>query len=256
MENNKEKHLGHLEKITLVTEVPIKLNLVEIETKKISLYIGPNSSGKSLIMKFNWLGATYINMLLIKNEITKFATIENKLLLEYLFKHTFVDNNFTGFARFFYTNNRLEFTFNNGKINDLNLVGSIDLIPSSTINFLSKETRTFDSIIRYIKMKKLLGLPNHLINITDEASLNSLLELYRIYDIMYIENFIFKIKDGLKIDSNIINLSILKIQLYEIVVDFEKSNILYKKEEKSEYVSICTLNAGDQSILTMLIGIM
>jgi hypothetical protein len=175
-------------------------------------------------------------------------------MLKFLFKYTFVDNDFCGYVRFEYAHNDIEFTFNDGEINNLNVVGPIKLLPAPMPKFLSKETRLVSSIVQYMKMKSALKLPKHLSDFLNDSQLEELLNLYRIYDIFFMEHFIYKIKDEVIIDNSKIDFEKYGMQLYSIKADFENNDILCKKKKDDNYASVGKLSAGEQSLITIFLS--
>lgn len=250
-----EKELGHITKITIKIDSPMQLNFTEIEFNKLSIFTGTNGSGKSLILKFNWLCSTFINLLIAKNGIKEGISVDNTQLFEYLFKNTFVDNNFNGYIRCFYPNNSLSVAFTNGSINSLVIDGDLDLNSYSITQFLSKETRTFDSVDKYLQLKKLLNVGSDILDMAKSENSEKLLSMYRIYDIFFIEGFINKTKDGFIIEEKYKeDLTKFGIECHEIKTDFNNSAVLFKKTKDTEFIRAASLSSGEQSILTMFLA--
>lgn len=143
-----------------LSNITIKIdNFLQIENmdiNSVNIYIGQTGSGKSVILKMNWLFAMLNNIILTNKEYNAPVdfTLEN---FNYFFNNTFPENNWTGI---------LEYQLNSGesaqvKLEDGKAVSLVDFNYNDTSErlgtvFMSKDTRTFDSLDRMLNLRKTL----------------------------------------------------------------------------------------------------
>jgi len=131
---------------------------------------------------------------------------------------------------------------------------------------MSTNIRLFDGIVNYMKLKKMLGITNSMDKVTD-IELNKLCDMYKIYDIIYMEMLFKKIDSGIvsliepKTGNTETNLAkILKsftgfnkdVDIEDVIMDYNTPDILY--QDKSGTTSVTTLGNGEQALLNMFLG--
>lgn len=240
------KSSGHLMKCTIKLEQP-KFNFENMDFNKLCILVGQNGSGKSLLLKFNWLFSSILQFVVSYKTMTN---DELKKHFTFLFEHSFDKNDFTGEFTMYFENATVYTKMKNGVIE----LFSCDLDPevedSVTPIFMSKNTRTYDDIVKYMKIKKMFTTGE-----LTEESLNKLLEFYKIFDILFIESMLKKINGRIisKKQAEKLSKSFSGMKHIEgtVHVDHTNCTIFCTNEEKKESIDFCTLSAGEQSILNM-----
>lgn len=262
MENkNQLKPLGSINSINsdLFT---VKLNNFTIN--KLSLLVGMNGSGKTLTMILVWCISLIVCIYLSCKNIA-----QCEAALQWIFDKSFEKNDFTGTVEVEYDHLELSFKMNNGKISDLLFVERDKIDPKSAgmPQFMSKNTRLFTDIIQYIKVKKLMGLKGT-IDLNNAQDIEKLTEMYKLYDILFIEKMLLKLSNPFIKVSSVVNDNFLKDthkRIDTIFYDEKTSDILYtgvllgkdtqgNNTETKLNESVTILSAGEQSILNMFIG--
>ena len=242
------KSSGHLMKCTIKLEQP-KFNFEDIEFNKVCLLVGQNGSGKSLLLKFNWLFSSILQFVVLYKTMTN---DELKKHFTFLFEHSFDKNDFTGEFIMYFENATVYTKMTNGVIE----LFSCDLDPevedSVTPIFMSKNTRTNDDIVKYMKIKKMCGA-----ELTEEC-INKLFGFYKVYDVSFIELMLKKINGKVisKEQAEKFSESFSGMKHIEgtIHVDYDNCTIICTNEETKESINFCTLSAGEQSLLNMTLS--
>ena len=165
---------------------PFPIKIEEMEFNKISFFVGLNGTGKSFLLKQNFLMSYAITGYYLSVENGVPVKIED--LLNFALQNTFSEPDFNGTIEASYTNGlRLSYTMENGVVKEALLVENGEEVTSADVpfvKFLSAEMRTFDDISRYLKLRKRVsgveGMPN----------MEELLKDYRLYDVLYLESLI------------------------------------------------------------------
>lgn len=246
----------------------IKINITQplifnfdIELKNLNMMCGTNGSGKSFLNKILWLSSYFHNMKLtaLNNniEISKEKTdIET---IQFLLDNTFDEQNINGKIEL-YTKNSfgdidsiLKIELINGKMEKLELLFPEDCEESGTPIYLSKESRNFSMISRYLKIKQTLNIKN----LESLDNIEKLSEFHKIYDILAFENLLIKLQnvnpvlEKLKKEDNELFKSI-GIDRIEIKPDSFDFNYYDSNNNKK---SLTTLGEGNQSILIMITAV-
>ncbi len=178
---------------------------MEVPLNKLNVLVGANGSGKTLMMKFAWFAGymlqAYKVLLVVEPEKTDELFAE---MMQKVFRWTFdePDDMFGSIAIRDKNLEKFNFSvvFKDGKMNHF----VMDIIDPEEfkmgniqgVQFNSKEARTFEQCARYIKLKKKFGIET----LTDDG-LDELCEFFKIYDVLWFEQLIHKVKqfacDGL-----------------------------------------------------------
>ncbi len=251
---NKKKSLGQLKRSTINITEPIKMDF-DLEYRELALFCGKNGIGKTLVLKLTWLFGTFINYYLM-SKIMKLP-FSDKEVMQFLSDNTFTDNNIDGKISFEYgVADIISLTYDKGKVTDITYLLDDDLEPGAQPVFMSKETRLFSDIIKYIKFKKLLGLNPGIPTL--DTDMKKLLEMYRIYNIIFIEQLLGNIstKTTPKLLEDF-NLRIKEFdehfELKDIKVDYTIGDIIYSDKTHTD-ISIGNLGAGHQALVNMLLS--
>jgi ABC-type cobalamin/Fe3+-siderophores transport system ATPase subunit len=246
---NKKIALGHLK--SLETSIGFS-NTMNLEMNNLSLLTGKNGSGKTLILIqiwiINFIAEVYLN--------TKDISV-TRAQLQYIFDRSFDVNDFTGKLLAKFNDSELEFEIEKGKIESFlfRTPHSLsDLQGNGMPIFMSKDTRLFSDIDKYLKFKKLLGIGD-LSTITQE-NIDTLSESYKIYEIFFIERMLtrlsdpfFKVPEGVK---DFIKSECNK-DIVHIFYDKNQNQIMVTELRGGESQSypITRLSAGEQAWINM-----
>ena len=239
------KTIGNLKKITVDMTVPMKFK-GELEHKSFSLYVGPNGSGKTLILKFTW----------VLSHITSAAVLQPKNLAsvkiyaQYVFDKSFDEQNFTGVFNTLFERGELDITLVDGKVTELELRIEDTVTEPTPPILMSKDMRTFDQIAIYLKVRKkigILGKPN-------QYQFEELLDFYKLYDVCYVEAILIKFKNKVKVSKEYkesIN-GFFELKIDEIFYDKATNAFKYTTDEGEEK-NFTSLSAGEQAVCNMFL---
>jgi len=185
----KKKLLSNLR----ILESDILGSPMKIEMKNLSLFVGQNGSGKTIVLIQTWI-INYITATYIASPQSLSALTQG---LQFIMDHSFDINDFTGKIRGEFDELDVEFTLDKGKVDNLLFTCKgcdiKDLESPGMPVYMSTNTRLFSDVIKYLKMKKLMGLAD--IKTFNDSDLKKLCEVYKIYDIMFIERMMARIGD-------------------------------------------------------------
>lgn len=247
------KELGNIMSMSIDITNPMPFKIDKMDFREICMLVGPNGSGKSLVLKINWCVAMIANYFIIGK--VSGTPINYQKEFQFILDNSFDDQNFNGKIEAFFENGTVTAELDNGKVTVIDFSTDEDLTPSKFPAFMSKDTRTFDSFIKYMKTKKLLGNTNSFLSFTEEQLLK-LCDMYKLYDIMFIE-FALKGLDGytlqedtkkmLKEDFNISSV------IDQIIVNTDECEIYCYNKAEGTSTKITKLSAGEQLLLNMIV---
>lgn len=227
---------------------------MDIEMSNLALFTGTNGSGKTIVLIQTWIVNYIISTYIAAPQ--SLSALEQGL--QFILDHSFDENNFTGKVRGEYDELDVEFELDNGKVSNLLFICKgcdiKDLDHPGMPVYMSTNTRLFTDIIKYLKMKKLMGLGD--LTTFNDADLKKLCEVYKIYDIMFIERMMGRIKNPFfKISEGSKN-SLKEMTGKDIVHVFydEKNCEISVTESKNgvpEHYSITKLSNGEQALINM-----
>jgi hypothetical protein len=254
MEKNKKITVGHIEKL-FVDFKGVMEGLELASQKDLTIFVGQNGSGKSLVLIFTWLMGTIVNIFLQSGK----SMTEYEKILQFFFDNSFDKNDFTGKMGAGFENIEISFEMDNGKVKnlDINILDpSIEILPSGMPVFMSKTTRLFDDLHKYLKMKKLLNIGD--IELSNDTELKKLCEMYKIYDILFIERMIKMFKDpNFKLNPKSIGSfkETLKKEIINVTYDEPNCNFLIHelKDGKTEIYPATIMSSGEQAWVNMFI---
>lgn len=253
----KKVSMGHLQKIHMNIEGMFK-DLELDGVREISLYVGQNGTGKTFLLIMQWILGTMGTAYLCSAK----SMADYEKMLQLFFDKSFDDQTFTGKIGAAYEYLEINFELENGKVKDLDIIltdNSVQVEPSGMPVFMSKNTRLFTEIVKYLKTKKMLGMTGPITDY-DDKKLMDLCDMWKIYDIMFIERMCmqlsdpnFKIKDKAK-ESFVENLKkeIVKVSYDEANCSFIVHEI---KDGKEITYPATTLSSGEQAWLNMFINV-
>ena len=247
--------MGHLQKLHMHIEGMFQ-NFELNDQKSISLYVGANGTGKTFVLIMQWLLGTMGAIYLASGKSMQ----EYEKALQFLFDKSFDDQKFTGKIGAAYEYLEISFELDNGKVKDLEIIltdPSIQVESEGMPVFMSKNTRLFSEIVKYLKTKKLLGMTGA-ITLYDDKKLIELCDMWKIYDVLFIERMLqrlstpnFKIQDAAKksfVDT--MNKEIVNVTYDEANCAFTVHEI---KDGKEITYNAASMSAGEQAWLNMFI---
>lgn len=238
------RQIGHVRNMTIKLEEPA-FDIEKMDFKSISILVGPNGSGKSLVLKLNWMvNAIAMTITAARREGVPF---DSKQLAQFTVSNTFVDCNFTGIVGAEWENGLLELILQDGKVEEVIMMIDDDVVvPPPT--FMSTDMRTFDQINKYLKLRKMFG-----------GSQQKLLEVYRLYDVMYVESLIPRMKKGIRVGKQLK----ATFEHFEPMGDYrfrsfhitdDEEDMVYATYKDDEVRSLSILSKGEQSLINMFIA--
>ena len=248
------KSIGHIAKMSLNITQPQKFDIPEMNFHELSLFVGKNGTGKTLILKLNWCFSMIANYFAI-SKIAK-MNFDYAKEFQFIMDKSFDDQNFDGKIEAFFENMTVIAEFKEGKVMLVDASFDDGTMPNSVPIFMSKDTRLFDNFVKYMKMKKALGITANIHGFNDEiyAKLSG---IYKLYDIMFMEQMI----EGL--DNYILSEDLkkkladdfeIKAVLDKIVIDYDECEIYTINTVTEEKTKITRLSSGEQAIINMLLA--
>ncbi len=170
----------------------------ELELNKLNVMVGANGAGKTFLMKFAWFTSYALQMykaaLLFGGDKAEdeFAKNFNKL-----FKWTFDrSEEISGIAEVVDKKRTVSFQvhFKAGELDFFNMdVGDKDKFKATDITnvqYNSKTARLFESLHQYLRLKKKFKIES----LAQDGAMDEICEFYKIYDVIWFENVIRKMK--------------------------------------------------------------
>lgn len=247
METEVKAPIGHIKSMTVKLDKP-KMDIDNMEFRALSVFVGTNGSGKSLILKLSWflgmIGTIYMKAFrrMIKPQLIEAA--------QFALNGGFKFPDFTGVVAAEYGGGvEIRVELLDGKVTDVMMTGFEEIVDFQPTRFLSSEMRLFNDISHYLKARKKLTTKLQL----EQSDLMSLMEDYRLYDILHIEQMINS--SPIKYRDEVIEMFKGSYDFQEDMVslniDLEGCDFYFELEDGSrKYMT--TYGAGHQSIVNMM----
>lgn len=227
--------------------------------KEIAIFVGQNGSGKTLVLKFIWVVSMMlynsVNYRRLRPHMTELNEELKNENYQFLIDKSFDENNFNGTIEATFEHASVSLKLTNGKIAQLEIeVEQGYDLPTLPI-FMSKNLRTFDDIKKYLQFRKL----NNIVDVkSNPESFEKMLEIYRIYDVTFVESLLLKLKEPKDIPDNVLESlhsfeGMEKYNMKKLGADLESCDI-YFLNENNERVNLTRLSAGEQSLTNMVIS--
>jgi len=234
----KETGTGNIVNIEFDMTKPMKMNSV-VEFNKISLFVGPNGSGKTLILKMLWFANTVAMGAVKEKTLPLGMTIID--LAQFTLNHTFDNCDFEGSLKVNYERGSIKIAFVNG-----NVIGVEpdlqDVTDMAVPIFMSKDARTFNQIKMIMQLQATVGQ-------------EKTLEMVKLYDLVYIEFLKKKLAKGLPITKEFKqSLDDFGLKQYDMQSFKIDNSSVYFTDSKGKDTEMTVLSAGEQSIVNMFIG--
>lgn len=171
------KKLGNLNTLILKLDGPMKMDF-EVDTKgDLSVYVGQNGTGKTLILVIQWFVASLAAF--ITSPFPKLQTVTQ--FAEAIFPLTFDRHEeFNGVVKsVFASGAEIEVTINKGHIEKVEYFDFEDKEQIGMPVFMSSQMRTFSAMSMYLKMRKMA-----------EGNVEKMTQNYKLYDVTQMEKLI------------------------------------------------------------------
>lgn len=244
----------------------VKLNLTNpnmratIDYKELSIMCGKNGIGKSFSNKLTWVNVFVMNLFLIEETmgVKLNENFTREETLQFVLDSTFEEPDFTGTIKYYSTDKIMdvpyfiiEYTLTDGKVSNLVVDHPENPKPSGLPVYMSKETRQFAYIDRYVVMKDLLN-----VDLQTFEGLEKIIEHFRIYDVFAMETLLQKLPKMPEVLKTVKSSS-------DMLDDLDIASIEYSTEKKAlcytdshgALKKVTTLGDGHQAILIMMIGV-
>lgn len=253
----KKVSMGHIQKIHMNIDGLFK-NFELDGQREIALYVGQNGTGKTFILIMQWLlgsmGTIYLNSAKSMPEYEK--------ILQFFFDKSFDNQTFIGKIGAAFEYLEISFELDNGKVKDLDIIltdNNVQIESDGFPVFMSKNTRLFSEIVKYLKTKKMLGMTGQ-ITLYDDKKLEQLCDMWKLYDIMFIERMLIRLTDPNFKIKDVALKSFIEIMKKEIVkVTYDEPNCAFIvheiKDGKEITYSATILSSGEQAWLNMFINV-
>ena len=249
--NDGKNDCGRIETITV--DGIASMNMINMAHKDILLFVGPNGTGKTLVLVLVWV-ITMLAMIYIRVGVA----FKCHDILQWMLDKCFVDQDWTGKTGISFTNIDIGFELKDGKVIDVTANKKAQIVDIPMPIFMSKNTRTYEQIIAYYKTRKLLGIHGE-VSITSMEDIEKLSGMFKLYDIFFMERLLTRFKAGLVVRPDIsdklhemfsgVDRKFGKI--VKMTYDDTKTDILYE-DSNGNIKSVNSLSAGEQSMLNMM----
>ncbi len=240
---NQKKTLGNIVSMDCTIN---NMKIEHMEFREIMLLIGANGTGKTFILILSWIAGTAVNMYLMSKD--RSATIH---MIQLLFDKSFDNQDFSGECTAYFEGCSIFFKMDAGKVIDFSVTNQAGVEAGSPPQFMSKNSRLYSDVVRYMKIRNKIGLAFPMTE-QDGAKYLELLDLYKIYDVMFFDRLIMRTMSGHRLDNitrtttkNTIGRDIVSIHS-----DITIPDMLYELEDGSKK-SLTTLSAGEQAWINM-----
>lgn len=224
--------LGNIDNLRFKIDQPMTLDF-DIEYRSLNLMTGLNGSGKSLMNKACWAFGTIMSILHANPPSINEAA-------QYVMDKTFEQQNFNGEMEAKYPNGNLKMVLCNGKVTSVEYYVDPKVKVCTPPLYMSTNIRTFQQIDQYLKVEKMLSNKEDLLN------------LYRLYDVVFVELLKNKLSSGLKANDEF-KKAIL--EQFKLTYDFdtfaiENDSVVFIDKD-GKRTNLSTLSAGEQSLVNM-----
>lgn len=238
------------------------LQVQNMDINNLNLLIGYNGTGKSVILKLNWLFGMFHNIIII-SKLNNIVDQELTKSFNYLFENTFPETDWNGILEYqLTTDESCHFKLKDGKIESFvhfNYTSESEMLQCI---YMSKDTRTFNSLDAMLAFRKML-----VVQAKEEGlfKLNGLIsqemsKTYKYHDVQLLEIYLYKCNSYTytkeEIESFSTNYNIHNI--HRLYIDEDKCKFVVefveKKDDGSTNIKIKSaslLSAGEQSIINM-----
>lgn len=224
---------------------------VSIEFNKISIFTGPNGTGKTYLF-ITCYALTEISRIALESKIPVKDLISSA---QFILDSCFTDYDMTGsIGIVFDSGMKTVVTCEDGKVKDISIEDEATTVEINSVRYMSSAYRTFHAIKGYLIARKLFMPGKSYRDPLDEKALMSLVKDFRLFDISHIERLIASTPWNLepsdidRLEQFVKNADIKTIDFDEDRGDF----VAIYSDGKRKYLT--HLSAGEQSVINMIMG--
>lgn len=223
---------------------------MDIDFNKINIHVGPNGTGKTVLLKLAWFG-TYItsNKILEEKGFLPQNSIQ-KDFVNHTISKVFEEVDFNGKMVFTFENNlTTTLIFEKGICIDITFSNLTKENKVTNILFMSKELRLFTELVRYLKLRKRVNGTQRIVSPT---AFEEILNEYKIYDALLVEQLIqnLPLEFSEEVSKTLADAYNFKDSPTKLEVDLETCSFLLEYSDNT-IENVLRLGAGHQSILNM-----
>lgn len=236
----KGEDLGHIKNVQCDITSPMTAKW-DIALRELNILTGLNGSGKSLILKLNWVFGTIASTLVLNKEAMLTSEIEQ--MAQFVLDKTFDSQDFHGTIGATFEKASIKIVLDKGQVTSLEYVTDCLIDKASPPVFMSTTLRTFSQIDQYLKVEAMV------------KTMEGMLELYKLYDVAFIARMKQRLEGGLKVSEEVKdtlkNNFDLKIDLETIGI--ENNSVVYT-DSKGKISNLAMLSNGEQSLINMVLA--
>lgn len=235
--------LGNIKTLSMKLEEPA-IDFKDITMNQISIFIGANGTGKSLILQFTWAMSMITQMKIMAD----LKSVQIREFSQFVMNTSF-DNNFTGTVSVTYDSGAtIKLDLKEGKCEtpEFTNIESIDKDVPTPI-YMSTNVRTFDEIEKYLKIRFMYTKELSI----DESTLIKMSSIYKLYDVLACEKRYNRAISGTDIPNEmgeqLVKNYDFKKKPIKIIYD-ENFYLIYEDESREK---LARMGKGHQSIVNM-----
>ena len=225
---------------------PIPFDNMEISLRELTLLTGTNGTGKTFMMVNTFC------MSFVANSISNGS--DTKEVAQFVFVHSFSDQNIHGTIRTDFKDCYLTVTFDKGQVTDIEHNITDQVIPLSV--YMSSAMRKFDSISVYLKIRrriedmKRIGIRGKMVH---PLLINEMVKDFKLYDIVYIERLIKACPITIS-DQMLNSLETFGIRDILVTVDVDLGKCEFIVATNNGIKNLSNYSAGEQAIINMMLA--
>lgn len=244
-QEKKAKSLGNVMNLKLDLTDPIKMNFDMQTLKEVTLLVGQNGSGKTMINKIVFF-ASFVTVidLAVRNgqtppEFAPFAELGK--FAQYVFDNTFTEpTEFSGKITVHFENGSLTCDIEKGSLSKVMTTYDQDVTEGTYPKYMSATTRLFSSMEAILAMS--------------DTMQDDVLKYYKLYDIMHCVRMRHFAQNISTLDEDLVHQFKEDYDFDVVALKYDKGKFLYT-DSKGVTKLATTLGAGHQSILNMFVGV-
>lgn len=248
--------LGQIKSLDIDITSPLKLTVKGMSPQRLTILVGANGTGKTLLMINSWCLAMAANTAILKR--VKRSSKPLMEVVQQIYDRSFADQNFDGtVSALFESGFKISVAFAQGKVQGVSLGGVQENIAPLNAIYMSSNMRTFDAIGSYLKVRKHV-LSDLLRGSTMQEAYESFLDTmnrdYKLYDVMYTECLIQRVPaEVTKVMQTLSDMMGEKLPYKQFNVDLERGDFFLTDVEGGvKYLT--TFGKGHQAAFNMFIG--
>jgi hypothetical protein len=234
----KEKGLGHAKNLIIhMSGEEMEMIAQNIELQNMTILVGKNGVGKSLIMKLTWV-LEMIAQLIIKyqGKVSAADLIEGA---QFILDKSIPDIKAMAMLGIVFESGAwITLTLLQGKVLNVEYGGFEEITQSTRPVFMSSEMRLFSTIKQYLTLRKMLN-----------GNQEKMLEHYKLYDLMHIEGMITRMP--LTVDKQIQS----SLEAFDIkgltLIEFTSDDFIGTFDGNKKVLS--QLGNGEQAMINIIV---